>query len=64
MSATKKFGLNQKLTGSKNLSHRPKDEANGHMGAQLLELNETIRWIFKVKKISKMFKDHAKKTII
>jgi hypothetical protein len=43
MDATRKFGLNQKLISSKNLSHRPRDEADGHMGTQLVELNETIR---------------------
>jgi hypothetical protein len=35
------------------------DVANAHMRIQLMELNETTSWIFKVKKISKMFKYHA-----
>jgi hypothetical protein len=43
MDATRKLGLNQKLISSKNSNHRPKDEADIHMGTQLVELNETIR---------------------
>ncbi len=35
------------------------DVANAHMRIQLMELNETTSWIFRVKKISKMFENHV-----
>ncbi len=62
MNATKKLSQIQKLTNPKNLNHGPKDAIDSHMGTQLVELNETTCWIFKIKKISKIFKDHAKRT--
>ncbi len=62
MNATKKLNQIQKPTNPKNLSHGPKDATNSHMGTQLVEFNEATCWIFKIKKISKMFKDHAKRT--
>jgi hypothetical protein len=44
------------------LNHEPKDVTNYHMGTQLAKLNEAIRWISKVKRISKMFENHVKWT--
>jgi hypothetical protein len=43
MDATIRFNQSQKHKNPKNLSHRPKDVADGHMGTQLVELNENIR---------------------
>jgi hypothetical protein len=43
MDATKRFGQSQKPTSPKNLNHKPKDVANGHMGTQMVELNEATR---------------------
>jgi hypothetical protein len=36
--------------------------ANGDMGTQFMELNETIRWILREKIILKMLEDHVKWT--
>jgi hypothetical protein len=60
MNATKRFGQNQKPTRPNNSNHGPKDAAKGHKKTQLVELNEATPWILKVKRISKMFKDHAR----
>jgi hypothetical protein len=61
MDATKIFTQSQTPISPKSSRHKPKDAIDDHMGTQLIELNETIYWILRVKKISKMFKDHAKK---
>jgi hypothetical protein len=42
MDATKEFNQSQKLISPKNPNCGPKDAANGDMGTQLVELNETI----------------------
>jgi len=60
---TKRLGQNQKLSSPNNLSHRPKDVARDHMRTQLAELNEATPWILRVKRISKMLKDHTKRTM-
>ncbi len=62
MDAIKGFNQSQKSTSPKNLNHRPKDVANGDMGTQFMELNETIRWILREKIILKMLEDHVKWT--
>jgi hypothetical protein len=41
MDAIKGFGQNPKSTSTKNLSNKPKDVTNNHMGTQLMKLNET-----------------------
>jgi hypothetical protein len=60
MDATKHFGQNQRPTSPRNLNHGLRGMTDCHMGTQLVKLNEVIRWIFKVKRIAKMFKKHAK----
>ncbi len=63
MDAIERFGQNQKPTNPKNLNHGPKDVIDCHMGTQLVKLNEAICWISKVKRIFKMFENHARWTI-
>jgi hypothetical protein len=38
----KRFGQSQKFSGIKNVGYGLWDVTNGHMGIQLIELNETI----------------------
>jgi hypothetical protein len=60
MDVIRRRNQNKKLINTKNLNHGPRDAINGHMGTQLMKLNEVIRRIFKVKRILKMFENHVK----
>ncbi len=58
----KGLAKSQNFSGAKNASYGLWDVTNGHMGTQLMELNEIISWIFKIKRILKMFENHVQQT--
>jgi hypothetical protein len=63
MDVTRRLNQNKKLINNNNPNHGPKDVVNGHMGTQLVKLNEAINRILKVKRILKMLENHVKEIV-
>jgi len=59
--AIRSFGQNQKPNDTKDTSNGPWEATHGHMGIQLVNLNEIANKILRVKCISKMLKKPCQK---
>jgi hypothetical protein len=62
--AIQRLGQNQKPSDTKDTSNGPREVTHGHMGTQLVKLNEIASKILGVKCIPKMLKKLCQKVLL